>query len=90
MPKQLSGGQQQRVAVARALVTRPKLLLADEPTGNLDMANGDAVLDLLTTINRAGTTIVMVTHSAEHAKRAGRIVNMLDGRIVEDEEVALA
>jgi putative ABC transport system ATP-binding protein len=90
MPKQLSGGQQQRVAVARALVTSPKLLLADEPTGNLDTANGDAVLDLLNEINRSGTTIVMVTHSAEHAKRARRIVHMLDGRVVEDEEVAVA
>lgn len=90
MPKQLSGGQQQRVAVARALVTRPKLLLADEPTGNLDTANGDAVLDLLEQINRAGTTIVMVTHSAEHAQRARRIVHMLDGRVVEDEEIAVA
>ncbi|WP_129648803.1 ABC transporter ATP-binding protein [Peristeroidobacter agariperforans] len=90
MPKQLSGGQQQRVAVARALVTRPKLLLADEPTGNLDSANGDAVLDLLGAINRAGTTIVMVTHSAEHAHRAGRIVHMLDGRVVEDQEIAVA
>jgi putative ABC transport system ATP-binding protein len=90
MPKQLSGGQQQRVAVARALVTRPKLLLADEPTGNLDTANGDAVLDLLGAINRSGTTIVMVTHSAEHAKRARRIVHMLDGRIVEDQEIAVA
>jgi len=90
MPKQLSGGQQQRVAVARALVTRPKLLLADEPTGNLDTANGDAVLDLLAEINRSGTTIIMVTHSAEHAKRARRIVHMLDGRIVEDQEIALA
>jgi putative ABC transport system ATP-binding protein len=90
MPKQLSGGQQQRVAVARALVTGPKLLLADEPTGNLDTANGDAVLDLLGAINRSGTTIVMVTHSAEHAKRARRIVHMLDGRIVEDQEIAVA
>lgn len=90
MPKQLSGGQQQRVAVARALVTRPKLLLADEPTGNLDTANGDAVLDLLGAVNRSGTTIVMVTHSAEHAKRARRIVHMLDGRIVEDQEIAVA
>jgi putative ABC transport system ATP-binding protein len=90
MPKQLSGGQQQRVAVARALVTRPKLLLADEPTGNLDTSNGDAVLDLLAAINRSGTTIVMVTHSAEHAKRARRIVHMLDGRVVEDQEIAVA
>lgn len=90
MPKQLSGGQQQRVAVARALVTRPKLLLADEPTGNLDTANGDAVLDLLGEINRSGTTIIMVTHSAEHARRARRTVHMLDGRIVEDVELAAA
>jgi putative ABC transport system ATP-binding protein len=66
------------------------LLLADEPTGNLDSANGDAVLDLLDAINRAGTTIVMVTHSAEHATRARRIVHMLDGRVVEDQEIAVA
>jgi putative ABC transport system ATP-binding protein len=85
MPKQLSGGQQQRVAVARALVARPKLLLADEPTGNLDSANGDAVLDLLEDITRSGTTTIMVTHSPEHAKRAQRVVHMLDGRVVEDE-----
>jgi putative ABC transport system ATP-binding protein len=76
--------------VARALVTRPTLLLADEPTGNLDTSNGDAVLDLLAAINRSGTTIVMVTHSAEHAKRARRIVHMLDGRVVEDQEIAVA
>ena len=89
MPKQLSGGQQQRVAVARALVARPKLLLlADEPTGNLDSANGDAVLELLDGITRSGTTTIMVTHSAEHARRAQRIVHMLDGRIVEEEEEA--
>ena len=87
MPKQLSGGQQQRVAVARALVARPKLLLADEPTGNLDTANGDAVMELLTNIARSGTTIVMVTHSAEHARRADRVMHMLDGRVVEEEEV---
>jgi len=88
MPKQLSGGQQQRVAVARALVARPKLLLADEPTGNLDTANGDSVLQLLADITRSGTAIVMVTHSAEHAKRAHRVAHMLDGRFVDD-EVAL-
>jgi putative ABC transport system ATP-binding protein len=86
MPKQLSGGQQQRVAIARALVARPKLLLADEPTGNLDTANGDAVMELLADIARAGTTIVMVTHSAEHARRAHRVMHMLDGRVVEEEE----
>jgi putative ABC transport system ATP-binding protein len=87
LPKQLSGGQQQRVAVARALVARPKLLLADEPTGNLDTANGDAVMALLTNIAQSGTTIVMVTHSPEHAKKAGRVMHMLDGRVVEEEEV---
>src|SRR3981081_4870089 len=82
MPRQLSGGQQQRVAIARALVAHPKLILADEPTGNLDTANGDAVMDMLTGILN-GTTIVMVTHSQEYAKRAHRVVYMLDGRFVE-------
>ncbi len=82
MPKQLSGGQQQRVAVARALVSDPKVILADEPTGNLDSANGEAVLEMLTGIAGAGTTIVMVTHSKEHAGRADRVVHMLDGRFV--------
>jgi putative ABC transport system ATP-binding protein len=86
MPKQLSGGQQQRVAVARALVANPKLILADEPTGNLDTANGEAVMEMLTRIMNGGTTIVMVTHSEEHAKRAHRVVNMLDGRFVDDTE----
>ena len=86
MPKQLSGGQQQRVAVARALVANPKLILADEPTGNLDTANGEAVMDMLTRIMNGGTTIVMVTHSEEHAKRAHRVVNMLDGRLVDTTE----
>jgi len=81
-PKQLSGGQQQRVAVARALVANPKLILADEPTGNLDSANGEAVMDMLTSITTGGSTIVMVTHSEEHAKRAHRVVHMLDGRLV--------
>lgn len=83
MPRQLSGGQQQRVAIARALVAHPKLILADEPTGNLDTANGDAVMDMLTGILNGGTTIVMVTHSQEYAKRAHRVVYMLDGRFVE-------
>ena len=86
MPKQLSGGQQQRVAVARALVANPKLILADEPTGNLDTANGEAVMEMLTRIMTGGTTIVMVTHSEEHAKRAHRVVNMLDGRLVDTME----
>jgi putative ABC transport system ATP-binding protein len=84
MPKQLSGGQQQRVAVARALVANPKLILADEPTGNLDSANGQSVMDMLTSIMNGGTTIVMVTHSEEHARRAHRVVHMLDGRFVTD------
>ena len=87
MPKQLSGGQQQRVAVARALVSDPKVMLADEPTGNLDTANGEAVMNMLSGIARAGTTIIMVTHSEVHAKRADRIVHMLDGRLVDSTEV---
>jgi putative ABC transport system ATP-binding protein len=86
MPKQLSGGQQQRVAVARALVSSPRLILADEPTGNLDSANGEAVMEMLTRSVNTGTTIVMVTHSEEHAKRAHRVVNMLDGRLVDSAE----
>jgi putative ABC transport system ATP-binding protein len=81
-PRQLSGGQQQRAAIARALVSNPKLILADEPTGNLDTANGEAVMALLKGTAQAGTAIVMVTHSALHAAEAGRIIRMLDGRIV--------
>jgi putative ABC transport system ATP-binding protein len=81
-PRQLSGGQQQRVAVARALITNPKLILADEPTGNLDSNNGEQVMDMLEEMNAAGTTIVMVTHSLNHADRAHRIVNLFDGRLV--------
>jgi putative ABC transport system ATP-binding protein len=81
-PQQLSGGQQQRVAVARAVVANPKLILADEPTGNLDSANGEEVLKLLEELNNEGTTIVMVTHSSTHAERANRIVQLFDGKII--------
>ncbi len=87
MPKQLSGGQQQRVAIARALVSEPKVVLADEPTGNLDTENGEAVMEMLADANKAGTTIVMVTHSPTHAKLAHRVLNMLDGRFVDATEV---
>lgn len=81
-PAQLSGGQQQRVAVARAVVCNPDLILADEPTGNLDTKNGEEVLGMLETLNHQGTTILMVTHSHEHGSRAHRIVNMLDGKVL--------
>jgi putative ABC transport system ATP-binding protein len=84
LPHQLSGGQQQRVAIARALVADPKLILADEPTGNLDTENGNAVMTLLTQINEAGTTVVMVTHSLVHAGYAKRTVKLLDGRVVSE------
>jgi putative ABC transport system ATP-binding protein len=83
LPQQLSGGQQQRVAIARALVSNPKLILADEPTGNLDTANGEAVMDLLTGVSKAGTTVIMVTHSLVHAARAQRTVRLLDGHVVD-------
>jgi putative ABC transport system ATP-binding protein len=81
-PQQLSGGQQQRVAVARAVVNKPKLILADEPTGNLDSRNGADVMQLLTDLNEQGTTIIMVTHSEHDARYTHRIINMLDGAIV--------
>jgi putative ABC transport system ATP-binding protein len=84
LPAQLSGGQQQRVAVARALVNKPNLILADEPTGNLDSEHGDEVMKLLMKLNDEGTTILMVTHSAPNAAFSKRIVNLLDGRIVSD------
>jgi len=83
-PQQLSGGQQQRVAVARALVTEPPLILADEPTGNLDSSHGNEVMELLCDLNEAGTTIVMVTHSAHDASYSNRIINLLDGQIVSE------
>ncbi len=88
-PQQLSGGQQQRVAVARAVVTNPKLILADEPTGNLDTTNGEEVLELLHQLNEDGTTIVMVTHDQSHADHAGRVVNMLDGRVLSENVVGM-
>jgi putative ABC transport system ATP-binding protein len=81
-PQQLSGGQQQRVAIARAVVANPKLILADEPTGNLDSKNGIEVINLLTELNKEGTTIIMVTHSDRDAGYAHRIVNLFDGQVV--------
>ena len=81
-PQQLSGGQQQRVAVARAVVNTPKLILADEPTGNLDSTNGNEVMELLTNMNEQGTTIIMVTHSEHDARYSHRIIRMLDGQTV--------
>jgi len=84
LPQQLSGGQQQRVAVARALVSAPKVILADEPTGNLDTANGNAVMELLFNVAKAGTTVVMVTHSLTYAALAARTIKLLDGRVVSE------
>ena len=86
-PRQLSGGQQQRVAIARAVVMRPQIILADEPTGNLDSHNGNEVMDLLCQLHEGGTTIVMVTHSQHDASYAERIVNLYDGRIVDEVEL---
>jgi len=85
-PNQLSGGQQQRVAIARAVVANPKLILADEPTGNLDSKNGNDVMDLLSELNKEGTTIVMVTHSQHDAAYSHRIINLFDGEIVAEIE----
>ncbi len=83
-PQQLSGGQQQRVAIARAVVSNPKLILADEPTGNLDSKNGNEVMELLTELNRDGTTLVMVTHSMHDSGYAHRVLNLFDGQIITD------
>ena len=83
-PQQLSGGQQQRVAVARAVVAKPNLILADEPTGNLDSTNGQEVMTLLSDLNSSGTTVIMVTHSATDAEYAHRVINLFDGQVVSE------
>ena len=85
MPNQLSGGQQQRVAVARAVAGEPRILLADEPTGNLDTANGEAVMEILRDLHASGSTICMVTHNPDYARQAEREISLLDGRIVEEQ-----
>lgn len=90
MPSQLSGGQQQRVAVARALVANPKLILADEPTGNLDSTHGQEVMNLLKKLNQEGATVVMVTHSLEHASYAQRRINLFDGKVIAQTHLAAA
>ena len=84
-PSQLSGGQQQRVAVARALAGEPSILLADEPTGNLDSANGEAVIEILRDLHRGGATICMVTHDPRYADYAGRTIRIFDGRVLEEQ-----
>lgn len=88
-PQQLSGGQQQRVAVCRAIVAKPQLILADEPTGNLDSKNGEDVMNLLTQLNEEGTTVIMVTHSVEHSQYAQRILHLFDGSIVSENYKAI-
>jgi len=88
-PQQLSGGQQQRVAIARAIVGSPKLILADEPTGNLDSLNGETVMDLLRSAVDRGTTVIMVSHSLAHAAQAKRTINLLDGRVLSETRVSL-
>ena len=87
-PQQLSGGQQQRVAVARAIVGKPKIILADEPTGNLDSTHGDEVMNILTKLNEAGTTIVMVTHSPTYAEYGNRVIHLFDGHVVTENTVS--
>jgi ABC-type lipoprotein export system ATPase subunit len=84
-PNQLSGGQQQKVAVARALITEPKLILADEPTGNLNTKEGEEIMELFKELNKGGTTILQVTHSEKNASYGRRIINLLDGWIVDNE-----
>ena len=88
LPAKLSGGQQQRVAIARAIVTRPDLILADEPTGNLDSKNSEQVMELLRELNQEGATIVMVTHAPEHVHFGTRVISLLDGKICQDEPIA--
>jgi putative ABC transport system ATP-binding protein len=87
-PRQLSGGQQQRAAIARAIVAQPKLILADEPTGNLDSSNGENVMSLLAALAGNGTTVVMVTHSLLHAANANRTIRLLDGRVLTETRLA--
>jgi putative ABC transport system ATP-binding protein len=89
LPSQLSGGQQQRVAVARALGGSPLILLADEPTGNLDSVNGEAVMELMKDLHRQGATICMVTHDPRYARHADRTIHLFDGRIVEEQMAAI-
>lgn len=89
-PQELSGGQQQRVAVARSIVGDPKLILADEPTGNLDTKNGDDVMNMLALLKEKGATILMVTHSPEHGAKADRIISMLDGKVIDGAEESVA